>query len=124
MDQITYCDYYDSPLGKMLLTANDHALTGLHFVGEKYYPAIDPAWRHRADARLIVRIRLQLDEYFAGDRQAFDIAVEPAGTEFQRVVWRALQKIPYGVTENYGALANRPHRAQSARPTGVIRFRL
>jgi methylated-DNA-[protein]-cysteine S-methyltransferase len=118
-----YYDYYDSPLGQMLLTANDAALTGLHFVGEKYYPAIGADWQRQPKATLIVRARRQLDEYFAGKRKAFDLAVDPAGTEFQRGVWRALQKIPYGATMNYGALARRIGNPNASRAVGAANGR-
>jgi len=118
-----YYDYYNSPLGQILLVANDEAVTGLHFVGEKYYPAIDNAWRHQPNAKLIVRVRKQLDEYFAGKRQDFDLAVDPAGTPFQRGVWRALQKIPYGATMNYGALAQRIGKPSASRAVGAANGR-
>lgn len=118
-----YYDYYDSPFGQMLMTASDAALTGLHFVGEKYYPPIAPEWRPQADATLLVRARKQLDEYFAGARTAFDLVVEPAGTPFQRKVWRALQTIPYGVTTNYGAMAQRIGQPTASRAVGAANGR-
>jgi methylated-DNA-[protein]-cysteine S-methyltransferase len=94
-----YYDYHDSPLGQILLVAdaNDAALTGLHFVGEKYYPGIAAEWQRRPQTNMLLRARRQLDDYFAGKRKVFDLPVEPAGTPFQRSVWRALQQIPYGV---------------------------
>jgi methylated-DNA-[protein]-cysteine S-methyltransferase len=118
-----YFDYYDSPLGQILLVANDVALTGLHFVGEKYYPPIDSAWRLQPKATFIVRARKQLDEYFAGKRKHFDLTVDPAGTPFQRGVWRALQKIPYGTTTNYGALAQRLGKPSASRAVGAANGR-
>jgi methylated-DNA-[protein]-cysteine S-methyltransferase len=118
-----YFDYYASPLGQMLLTANDAALTGLHFVGEKYYPAIDAGWQRQPKAKLIVRARKQLDGYFAGKRKDFDLAVDPAGTTFQRGVWRALQKIPYGATTNYGAVARRIGQPSASRAVGAANGR-
>jgi methylated-DNA-[protein]-cysteine S-methyltransferase len=118
-----YYDYYDSPFGQMLLTANDEALTGLHYVGEKYYPEIAAGWQRQASAKLIVRARKQLDEYFAGKRKDFDLTVDPAGTEFQRVVWRALQKIPYGTTTNYGTLAQRIGKPSASRAVGAANGR-
>jgi methylated-DNA-[protein]-cysteine S-methyltransferase len=118
-----YYDYHDSPLGQILLVASDVALTGLHFVGEKYYPAIDPAWQRQASAILIVRARKQLDEYFSGQRKTFDLAVDPAGTEFQRGVWRALQKIPYGTTCHYGALAQSIGQPTASRAVGAANGR-
>ena len=118
-----YYDYYESPLGKILLVANERALTGLHFHGEKYYPAIDPVWQFKPDAKFIVRARGQLDEYFAGQRTEFDLPVEPAGTAFQRGVWRALQKIPYGATTHYGALAQRIGQPTASRAVGAANGR-
>ncbi|HTE13894.1 MAG TPA: methylated-DNA--[protein]-cysteine S-methyltransferase [Burkholderiales bacterium] len=118
-----YFDYYNSPLGQILLVANDVALTGLHFVGEKYYPAIAAEWQRQPNAKLIVRASKQLDEYFAGDRKDFDLPVDPAGTTFQRGVWRALQKIPYGATTNYGALAGCIGKPSASRAVGAANGR-
>ncbi len=118
-----YYDYYDSPLGQILLVANDTALTGLHFAGEKYYPAVDAAWQRQPKAKIIIQVRKQLDEYFAGTRKDFDLTVDPAGTAFQRGVWRALQKIPYGTTTHYGALAQRIGRPGASRAVGAANGR-
>ncbi len=118
-----YYDYYDSPLGQILMTANDAALTGLHFEGEKYFPAVDERWQRQPNAPLIVCARAQLDEYFAGTRKRFDLAVDPAGTTFQRGVWRALQTIPYGVTTNYGDIAARIGKPTAARAVGAANGR-
>lgn len=118
-----YFDYCDSPLGQILLVASDAALKGLHFVGEKYYPDIATAWRRQPDARIIVQARKQLAEYFAGKRRSFDLIVDPAGTAFQRRVWLALQDIPYGVTENYGAVARRICEPTASRAVGAANGR-
>jgi len=118
-----YFDYYDSPLGQMLLVAGDAALTGLHFVDEKYYPGIAADWQRAPGAKMIVRARTQLDEYFAGTRIEFDLAVEPEGTAFQRGVWRALQEIPYGTTINYGTLARRIGKPGASRAVGAANGR-
>lgn len=118
-----YYDFYDSPLGQILLVANDVAVTGLHFVGEKYYPGVAADWQKKPGATMLVRARKQLDEYFAGKRKAFDLPVDPAGTPFQRVVWRALQKIPYGTTLNYGALAGRIGQPTASRAVGAANGR-
>jgi methylated-DNA-[protein]-cysteine S-methyltransferase len=118
-----YFDYYDSPLGQILLVANDVALTGLHFAGEKYYPALADDWQRQTRAKFIVRARQQLDEYFAGKRKAFDLAVDPAGTPFQRGVWRALREIPYGTTTHYGALAKCIGQPSASRAVGAANGR-
>lgn len=52
-------------------------------------------------------IEKQLREYFAGERQQFDLTYDLRGTEFQVRVWKELQKIPYGQTITYGELARR-----------------
>jgi methylated-DNA-[protein]-cysteine S-methyltransferase len=123
VNTMEYFDYYDSPLGQILLVASDIALTGLHFVGEKYYPAVAADWQRQPQAKLIVRARAQLDDYFAGARKEFELAVDPAGTAFQRGVWRALQKIPYGTTTNYGDIAGRIGKPSASRAVGAANGR-
>ena len=118
-----YCAYYESPLGQILLTASESALTGLHFVGEKYYPSIPPAWRYDANSSVIKSTMTQLDEYFAGKRQAFDIALAPEGTEFQRLVWDRLTTVRFGETATYGELARRIGNANAVRAVGAANGR-
>ncbi len=57
----------------------------------------------------------RLDEYFAGERREFDVPLMFAGTEFQKTVWDALSRIPYGRTETYGELARRIGRPAAVR---------
>jgi methylated-DNA-[protein]-cysteine S-methyltransferase len=118
-----YFDYYPSPLGKMLLVASDTALTGLHFVDEKYYPGIATDWQQNPETIMLARARKQLDLYFAGKLTEFDLPVEPDGTAFQRGVWCELQKIPYGTTINYGTLAQRIGNASASRAVGAANGR-
>ena len=118
-----YFDYYDSPLGQILLVAGDTALTGLHFVDEKYYPGIAADWQQAPQARMLIQARRQLDEYFAGTRTEFELPVEPEGTTFQRGVWRELQKIPYGTSISYGTLAQRIGKPSAARAVGAANGR-
>jgi methylated-DNA-[protein]-cysteine S-methyltransferase len=60
-----------------------------------------------------------MDEYFAGERRAFDLALDLHGTEFQRAVWERLLAIPYGETTTYGALARSLGRPDRARAIGA-----
>jgi len=62
--------------------------------------------------------RQQIEEYFAGTRQKFDLKLAPIGTDFQNMVWAALRRIPFGKTESYGNLAERIHRPTAARAVG------
>lgn len=63
---------------------------------------------------LLERLRVCLEEYFAGERRAFDLPLVAAGTPFQHRVWELLGAIPYGATTTYGALA-----AALGRPSAV-----
>jgi methylated-DNA-[protein]-cysteine S-methyltransferase len=112
-------EYYDSPCGRMLLVADGEALCGAYFVGQKHFREIDPAWRHEPQAGVIVRTKRQLDEYFQGRREAFDIPLAPEGTAFQRAVWKAIAGVPFGATISYAELARRAGRPGSARAAGA-----
>ena len=112
-----------SPLGAMLLRAEEDALTGVYFVGQKYFPpdAVDSATGAMTGSgsdtftgvstgkppRVLLESAEQLAEYFAGERQRFTVRVQTAGSLFQRRVWSELVKIPFGETESYGRLAQR-----------------
>ena len=115
--------FYESPIGQVLLTASESALTGLHFVGEKYYPGISPTWHYDASFAVIRLAVLQLDEYFSGDRKSFDIAVAPQGTEFQRQVWKTLSALRYGETATYSQLAQRLGNPSAVRAVGAANGR-
>jgi methylated-DNA-[protein]-cysteine S-methyltransferase len=65
----------------------------------------------------------QLREYLAGSREDFDLPLDPAGTAFQREVWFALAKIPYGRTESYRWLAERVGRPTATRAVGATNGR-
>ena len=89
----------DSPIGELLLTAEDGALTRLYM--SPFH--LDPVWEH--DPEALAEPARQLAEYFAGERTEFELELRPAGTAFQRGVWDLLLGIPYGETTTYGALA-------------------
>jgi methylated-DNA-[protein]-cysteine S-methyltransferase len=116
---------FDSPLGRMLATAEDNALTGLYFIGQQYYPDAAGAWHEDGEARPFDALRQQLDEYFAGKRQLFDLPLNPGskrgkgGTAFQRAVWDAIAAVPFGDTTTYSSLAARCGRPSAARATGA-----
>jgi len=116
-----------SPLGTILLRAEDDALTGLFFDGQKYFPpdasdVADVAGSKRP--RVLEDTAQQIAEYFAGERQRFTIRLQMAGSLFQRRVWSELVKIPYGEVESYGRLAQRLGLAAgSARAVGAANGR-
>src|SRR6266508_728642 len=100
-DNISYITC-SSPIGDLLLTSNGSALTGLCLPG---YDAPESADKHE-DA-VLRETKRQLAAYFAGKLQAFDLALAPQGSEFQRTVWQELGKIPFGTTISYAELARR-----------------
>ena len=107
----TYTVYYKSPLGPIEIVGCSDAILALDFV-EEMLPGDD-------ELTFCVKECLkQLDEYFNGKRQAFFLNLEPAGTEFQKSVWRQLEKIPYGKTTSYGKVANDLGKPSASRAVG------
>jgi len=108
-----------SPLGEILAAAENGALIGLWFEGQKYYPEIPAGWRENAASPAIARCRMQLDEYFAGKRDRFDLPIAPRGTAYQQRVWREIAAIPFGKTLSYAELAKRAGNCDAARAAGA-----
>jgi methylated-DNA-[protein]-cysteine S-methyltransferase len=102
---MTHYAYIDSGLGRVLLTSDGRALTGVYFEGQKYQAVPRAEWSQDSAHPVLIEAREQLAEYFAGRRLLFDLPLAAAGTPFQMRVWRALSAIPCGTTVSYGALA-------------------
>lgn len=77
----------------------------------------EPDWVK--DAKPFAGTMRQLREYFAGERDTFDLPLAPEGTEFQQEVWRAVAAIPYGETRSYGEIARRIGKADAVRAVGA-----
>jgi methylated-DNA-[protein]-cysteine S-methyltransferase len=114
---MTAYDTIDSPIGPLLITAEDGALTRLYMAPFD----IDPGWQ-REPAALEEPAR-QLAEYFAGERRDFALELRPAGTAFQRGVWDLLLGIPFGETTTYGALAATLGDPRKVRAVGLANGR-
>lgn len=110
---------FHSPLGVIVLTSDGTSLTGLYFEGQKHFPAQAGTWIEDGSLPLFAEAQAQVLAYFAGARRAFDLPLAPAGTDFQRAVWRQLEAIPYGATCPYGELARRLGRPRAARAVGA-----
>ncbi len=91
---------YPSPLGPLTLIGGTSGLRRVYFPGSA--PSLAPGDR---DPSPLAETVEQLDEYFAGERQAFGLELDLAGSSFRHRVWRALQQVPYGRTTTYGDLA-------------------
>ena len=114
-----YYDYYESPRGRMLLVADDQALTGVYFIGQRYRPRIEPEWRKDERHVPLRQAKCELADYFDGRRTRFTVKLSPQGTPFQRVVWKAIAGVGFGKTIPYAELARRAGRPGSARAVGA-----
>lgn len=110
-------DYLDTPIGRLLLAADDHGLRCIEFPRADQGARIGAHWR-RSRARLGAAIA-QLDAWFAGDLHAFDLALAAEGTAFRKAVWNELVRIPYGETISYGELARRVGDPSASRAVGA-----
>ena len=77
---------------------------------------MDDAWQQ--DDGPFKAVAIQLAEYFAGQRQVFDVPLKLEGTPFQQTIWQALARIPYGVTMTYAQLASQIGKPQACRAVG------
>ena len=111
-----YC-YYQSPIGKLLLIGNGGLLEELHFSNNLKQISISEDWQY--DETCFKNVLEQLSEYFAGNRQEFDLKIAPQGTTFQKLVWQELQKIPFGQTTSYGEIAKRVGNSKASRAVGM-----
>lgn len=104
---MVYTCQIDTPLGAMTAAAENGALTGLWFVGQKYYPLKTDAWINKPEQAVFQALRVWLADYFSGKAGVFAGRVAPAGTSFQKTVWEILMTIPFGQTTTYGDIAGK-----------------
>jgi methylated-DNA-[protein]-cysteine S-methyltransferase len=127
-----YYKWLDSPIGALLLTSNGRLaqsvtakqpLTGLHMQGQKYFPQQTQDWQESEQLDVFIQTERQLAEYFAHQRQQFDLPLDPLGTAFQKQVWQQLAQIPFGETLSYGELAKRLGSPTASRAVGAANGR-
>jgi methylated-DNA-[protein]-cysteine S-methyltransferase len=107
----------DSPIGPLVLAADDAGLRRIDFMSSKHAHAPDPSWQE--DGRPLKEAIRQLRAYFAGKLETFDLPLAPQGTEFQSKVWHHLLDIPFGETISYGQLAHRIGNPNASRAVGL-----
>ena len=120
---------YESPLGPLTLVAGPRGLRTIAFPGRDE-PAGGEPWSEPAGgepgsepgvgATTLAETARQLDEYFAGERRAFELPLDlgDQGTAFQRTVWNELTQVPFGATTSYGAVARAIGRIDRIRAVG------
>jgi len=119
--------YVESPIGRLMLTTDGTALTGLYMNLYRNKPSKLPGlgddWIQNATIDPLPAAARQLKEYFAGKRREFNLPLRMEGTEFQRRVWRELTKIPFGETRSYGQLAKHLNNPNGSRAVGLANGR-
>ena len=114
---MTYIQHYDSPLGGILLAADEIGLTGLWFDGQKYFARGLSNERIAQETPILTEAKRWLDIYFTGKAPDFTPPLHPIGSAFRRSVWEILLQIPYGQTTTYGEIAR-----QLAEKQGLARM--
>jgi methylated-DNA-[protein]-cysteine S-methyltransferase len=112
----------DSPVGRLLLAADDEALRLIEFPSPRHPMSCVDDWTEGGNA-ILRKTHAQLAGYFDGRRTQFDLPLGPRGTEFQRTVWHTLAGIPYGTTISYAQLATRVGKASAMRAVGAANGR-
>ena len=101
---------YQSPIGPLYIAERDGAITHLVF---------KPITGQAGETALLAKCAAQLDAYFAGELQDFDLPLAPKGTAFQARVWQMLRTIPYGTTWSYKMLAEAAGSPRGYRAVGL-----
>ena len=104
---MVYTCGYRSPLGDILMAADENGLTGLWFEGQKYFADTLPDEQVSQETPVLTKAKRWLDIYFSGDEPDFTPPLHPSGSSFRQEVWKILLEIPYGQTVTYGEIARR-----------------
>ena len=103
------------PRGHLLVSASELGLCGVEILAtETLPPELDGPQPEVRSASILKTAVAQIEEYFSGSREVFDLPLDLRGTPFQKEVWRALLGIPFGARTSYGAIA-----AEIGKPTAV-----
>ncbi len=114
---MNYFSYYESPLGRLTLQANDNGLTGAWFDTQTTAP--NDLGLEKSDHPILQQAIAEYEEYFAGDRQQFTVPTDAQGTDFQKQVWNMLTHIPYGEVWSYQDMAIAIHNPKAVRAVGL-----
>jgi len=117
-----YYTHIESPVDRVFIGGDGKTIQRVFMDGQKYSPSLmknesQEDWQR--DDSLYASAREQLLAYFAGSLQAFDLPLNPVGTDFQKQVWDALTKIPFGETVSYQTIANAINKPKAVRAVGA-----
>ncbi|NWK81874.1 methylated-DNA--[protein]-cysteine S-methyltransferase [Acinetobacter sp. SwsAc4] len=116
--QLVYM-YMDSPVGALKLVAHDHALVAVMWDNEDHKRVRLAELIQDHQHPMLLRVKKQLEQYFAGQRQQFDLPLDFQGTDFQQQVWQTLLTIPYGETRSYKEIAVQIGNEKAVRAVGA-----
>lgn len=102
-----FTQHYNSPVGGLLLAADNSGLIGLWLDGEKYFADSLPESNAERETTILCDAKRWLDVYFSGREPDFMPPLHPSGSDFRKAVWKLLLEIPYGKTVTYGELAKK-----------------
>jgi methylated-DNA-[protein]-cysteine S-methyltransferase len=109
-----------SPVGRLKLVASDRGLVAILWGADEKTGRVSLPLAEKQDRHpVLVEAEKQLKGYFAGRRKRFSVKLDLRGTPFQKKVWRALLKIPYGETRTYGEIASQLGCPKAARAVGA-----
>ena len=120
--QLVYM-YMDSPVGALKLVAHDHAFVAVMWDNEDHKRVRLAELIEDHQHPMLLRVKKQLEQYFAGQRQQFDLPLDFQGTDFQQQVWQTLLTIPYGETRSYKEIAVQIGNEKAVRAVGAANGR-
>jgi len=107
-----------SPVGPLFIAGDDAGLHFIQFASGKRPAKPEPDWQE-SECQVVRETIRQLQAYFDKKLTRFDLPLRPAGTPFQLIVWRELERIPYGEVISYGELAKRIGKPHASRAVGA-----
>jgi methylated-DNA-[protein]-cysteine S-methyltransferase len=108
--------YFESPIGFLRVSGNEKWVQAVEFCEQ-------PGPKAENIPDCLLQACRQLGEYFQGTRRKFEIPLNLNGTAFQKKVWSALRKVPFGRTLSYGGIARAINRPYSGRAVGGANHR-
>ena len=120
--QLVYM-YMDSPVGALKLVAHDQALVAVMWDNEDHKRVRLAELIEDRQHPMLLRVKKQLEQYFVGQRQQFDLPLDFQGTDFQQQVWQALLTIPYGEKRSYKDIAVQIGNEKAVRAVGAANGR-
>ncbi len=114
---MTYYTILNTPAGELLLMSDGETVTGMHWTVFRRAPKVSAEWVENRE--VLSEAIAQLDEYFAGTRQVFDLPIKFGGTPFQNSVWQELLKIPFGAHTTYQTIATTIGNPRAVRAVGT-----